>query len=142
MGMFSKFSVRLKYIFMSGRIIGQTYFPLQIKKMSFKLAQGKFPAGQLLLAKISSIKWYSTRVNWLVNVFSKDEKYIITEKDFWTFLAVNIAKMDGFCLAHKHKQMGWHPRSNYQKRFQYLLSFHLERKKKKVQTIKEKERKP
>lgn len=115
MGMFSKFSVRLKYIFMSGRIIGQTYFPLQIKKMSFKLAQGKFPAGQLLLAKISSIKWYSTRVNWLVNVFSKDEKYIITEKDFWTFLAVNIAKMDVFCLAHKNKQMGWHPRSNYQR---------------------------
>lgn len=106
MGMFSKFSVRLKYIFMSGRIIGQTSFPLQIKKMCFRLAQGKFPAGQLQLAKISSIKWYSTGVNWLVNVFSKDEKYIITEKDSWTLLAVNVAKMDIFWLAYKHKQMG------------------------------------
>lgn len=64
--------------------------------MCFKLAQGKFPAAQLLLVKIPSIKWYFSWVSRLSNVFSIEQKYVITEKDFWTFLAVSVAKIDNF----------------------------------------------
>lgn len=64
--------------------------------MRFKLAQGKFPAGQLLLVKIPSIKWCFSRVSRLPNVFSKDQKYIITGKDFRTLLSINVVKIDHF----------------------------------------------
>lgn len=97
--------------------------------MCFKLAQGKFPAGQLLLVKIPSIKWYFSRVSRLSNVFSKDQKYVITEKDFWTLLAVSVVKIDHFWGSILTETDGLAPKILLSEEVPVLVVFPLGKKK-------------